>query len=83
MGVYKVLIIATALAQAAACSSATEPAPKAAAPLTADHSIVRVDPALDAVIASDANVEKIASGFKFLEGPLWRATTAGRSTSRP
>jgi gluconolactonase len=34
--------------------------------------IVRVDPALDALIAPDARVERIATGFKFIEGPMWR-----------
>ena len=62
MGMYKVVIIATALAVVAACSRATEPTPAAAN-------------ALDAVIAADAAVEKIAGGYKFLEGPLWRPSS--------
>jgi gluconolactonase len=35
-------------------------------------SIVRLDPALDALIPPDAKIEKIASSFKFTEGPLWK-----------
>src|SRR5215212_8659574 len=35
-------------------------------------SIVRLDPALDALLPSDARVEKVADGFAFTEGPLWR-----------
>ncbi len=35
-------------------------------------SIVRLDPALDALIPPSAKLEKIAGGFKFTEGPLWR-----------
>jgi gluconolactonase len=64
MGVYKVLIVAFACALGVACSRATEPAPAAAT-------------GLDSVVASDAAVEKIASGYKFLEGPLWRTSPAG------
>lgn len=42
--------------------------------------IVRVDPALDAIIPSDAQLEKLAGGFLFTEGPVWvpaSATTSG------
>jgi gluconolactonase len=35
-------------------------------------SITRLDPALDALIARDARIERVASGFKFTEGPMWR-----------
>jgi gluconolactonase len=34
-------------------------------------SLVRLDPALDQLVAADAKVEKIASGLKFAEGPVW------------
>ena len=34
--------------------------------------IVRYSPALDAVIASDAKLEKVATGFVWTEGPMWR-----------
>lgn len=33
--------------------------------------IVRKAPGLDAVIAADAKIEKIATGFVFTEGPMW------------
>jgi gluconolactonase len=33
-------------------------------------SILRLDPALDALVPPDAKIEKIGSGFKFTEGPL-------------
>ena len=33
-------------------------------------SIVRLDPALDALIPRDAAVEKLAGGFTFIEGPV-------------
>src|ERR1700761_9622766 len=34
--------------------------------------IVRMDPALDAVIAPGTQVAKVAGGFIFTEGPMWR-----------
>jgi len=33
--------------------------------------IIRLDPALDALISPNAQVEKVADGFGFLEGPVW------------
>ena len=33
--------------------------------------IQREDPALDAIIAQDAKIEKLAGGFLFTEGPVW------------
>lgn len=37
----------------------------------ADPSIEKLDPALDALIASDAKIELLATGFKWSEGPVW------------
>jgi gluconolactonase len=34
--------------------------------------IERLDPALDALVAPSAAIAKLAGGFKFTEGPLWR-----------
>jgi len=34
--------------------------------------IVRLNPGLDVVLARDAQVERVATGFKFVEGPMWR-----------
>jgi len=34
-------------------------------------SVSRLDPALDAMVAPDAKIEKVAGGFKFTEGPIW------------
>src|SRR4051794_22327688 len=34
--------------------------------------VVRLDPELDAVIAPDARITRVATGFKFTEGPMWR-----------
>jgi gluconolactonase len=35
-------------------------------------SIVRLDSALDELVPKDARIEKVAGGFTFTEGPLWR-----------
>jgi gluconolactonase len=35
-------------------------------------SIVRVDPAFDALVPQTAQIEKLAGGFAFIEGPVWR-----------
>jgi gluconolactonase len=45
-----------------ATSSSTDPTGK----------IVRVDPAFDSLVPCDAKIERIAGGFTFTEGPLWR-----------
>ncbi|HEV2232169.1 MAG TPA: SMP-30/gluconolactonase/LRE family protein [Terriglobia bacterium] len=34
-------------------------------------SVERLDPALDKIVSSGARLEKIASGFKWTEGPVW------------
>jgi len=34
--------------------------------------IERLDPAVDALVAPGTVIEKVAGGFKFTEGPLWR-----------
>jgi gluconolactonase len=33
--------------------------------------ITRIDPAVDAIVPSDAKLEKLAEGFFFTEGPVW------------
>lgn len=43
----------------------------AATAALAEPSIEKLDPALDALIASDAKIEVLASGFKWSEGPVW------------
>jgi gluconolactonase len=34
--------------------------------------IARLDPALDALVPPHAKIEKLAGGFQFAEGPIWR-----------
>jgi gluconolactonase len=43
-----------------------------AADATAPARIERLDPALDALIAPDTAIDRVATGFKFTEGPMWR-----------
>jgi len=41
--------------------------------------IVRVNPALDAIVSSETKLEKLAGGFLFTEGPVWVPATANTS----
>jgi gluconolactonase len=43
---------------------------------TAIGTIVRLDPAFDRLVPKDAQIEKLAGGFTFIEGPLWRPSGA-------
>ena len=45
------------------------PAPEKTA---AVGSITRLDPAFDTLVPKEAQIEKLAGGFTFTEGPLWR-----------
>jgi gluconolactonase len=63
------------LAAAAGCSPAATPPPPAPAPApaaTGVGSIVRTAPAFDELVPATAIIEKVAGGFQFTEGPLWR-----------
>jgi gluconolactonase len=37
-----------------------------------DKAVIRLDPALDAVVSADATVELVKGGFGFTEGPVWK-----------
>ncbi len=54
----------------AGCSSAPPPSP--VVETKGVGTIARLDPSLDALIPKDAIIEKVAGGFQFTEGPLWR-----------
>ena len=43
------------------------------APYPTLGSVERLDPALDALLAPDAKIEKLAEGFTWAEGPIWVA----------
>jgi gluconolactonase len=54
----------------AGCSNTPPPAPAPTA--SGVGSIVRLDAAFDSLVPKDAVIEKVAGGFDFTEGPLWR-----------
>jgi gluconolactonase len=51
---------------------ACAPVSGAAAPAAERPSIKKLDPGLDSVIAPGTKVRKVASGFIFVEGPMWK-----------
>lgn len=71
----KSLLLSAALLSVS-CSTAPMPEAAPAARPTPIGSIERLDPAFDALVPKDAQIEKLAGGFKFIEGPLWRPTNA-------
>jgi len=56
-----------------ACSKAPAPVVEKTA---AVGSIARLDPAFDALVPPNAQIEKLAGGFTFTEGPIWRPSGA-------
>ena len=44
----------------------------AAPALAQGMSVKKLDPALDSVIAPGTKIEKVATGFIFIEGPMWK-----------
>jgi gluconolactonase len=74
-------LAALTIAISAPCSGQTQPAqtpPAQTAPTQpppekklAGGPVVKLDPALDKIIAPNATVEKVADGLKFAEGPVW------------
>ncbi len=71
----KLLALPLCLAVSAATLAVAQSRPivSAAAPYPVIGSIERLDPALDAVLAPDARIEQLAEGFRWSEGPVWRA----------
>src|SRR5213593_5178664 len=43
----------------------------ASAQSSKENAVARLDPALDALVSSDARVELVKGGFGFTEGPVW------------
>lgn len=76
----KPLLILASAVLLASCSkpnssetpAASSGTPPAGAP-QAVGSIARLDPGLDQIVPKDAVIEKIAGGFTFIEGPVWKA----------
>lgn len=69
MHVRTCVVVMVLAALVGGCTTAEGPAP---APAAASGAILRLDPGLDAVVPAAATVEKVAGGFQFTEGPLWR-----------
>lgn len=71
----KLFALPLCLAVSVATLAVAQPRPivSAAVPYPTVGSIERLDPALDAVLAPDARIEKLAEGFRWSEGPVWRA----------
>lgn len=67
--IQKCLLFGTLLL-AVSCTPA--PNPKASETASAAGIVIRLDPAFDAIAPKDSMVEKVAGGFTFTEGPLWR-----------
>jgi gluconolactonase len=66
------LLTATALACTLACGGGeTTPEPGAESGEHGVGTVLRVDAALDAIVPPDYEIEKLAEGFVFTEGPLW------------
>ena len=65
----KTMLLFAAAILTAGCSTAPAPATEKPA---AVGSIVRLDPSFDALVPKDAQIEKLAGGFAFTEGPVWR-----------
>jgi gluconolactonase len=65
---YRVTCIVVPAVLLAGCASAPQPPVE----IPGVGSIVRLDPALDSLLPKDARIEKVAGGFTFTEGPLWR-----------
>jgi len=64
-------LIATAVALSA-CSAPPRQESAPAAQAAPTGSFVRSDPAFNSLVPLDAKIEKLAGGFTFTEGPVWR-----------
>jgi len=53
-------------------SPSSSPAASTAGAQAGVGTVARLDPALDQIVPQDAAIEKLAGGFTFTEGPVWR-----------
>ncbi len=69
----KSVVVAASLLLTAVLSAAPAPIVSSPAPYPKDakSSIERLDPALDGLIAADAVIENLGTGFNWSEGPVW------------
>ena len=63
----RVLTVMAAVSSGSLGLAATPDTPRS------DTEIVRLDPALDRVVEPGTRIERVATGFKFTEGPMWRS----------
>src|ERR1700677_839762 len=54
-------------ASVSASSAALDPSPLKSGPLQVD----RLDPAIDRIVPAHATIDRVATGFKWVEGPVW------------
>lgn len=66
-----VLLLALGAEAAPDYSTAAQPAPVARIEPAKGASLTRMDKTLDAIVAPNARIEKMAGGFVFTEGPTW------------
>ena len=57
---------------ATACNKAPEQAAPSKSNAPANPNFVRLDPGFDQLVPANATIDRVANGFQFLEGPLWR-----------
>src|SRR6266704_3007305 len=72
--IARLLAMASLLAGAsllASAPAAAQPAGDNAAKSATNNAVLRLDPALDALVSPDAKVELVKGGFGFTEGPVW------------
>jgi gluconolactonase len=69
----KITFVLAAILTLSSCAPAPKPEATIAPAPKGVGSIVRLDPAIDALIPKDAIIEKVGGGFQFTEGPLWRS----------
>jgi gluconolactonase len=67
-------LVLLAVTGSAAIAGQQKPAPQKAERVPLDSTAVkldRLDPAIDQIVPKDAKLERIATGFKWVEGPVW------------
>jgi gluconolactonase len=60
-----------------------QPGPAAVVPQEVNVEVERADPAIDHIVPRNAKLIKLAEGFEFTEGPVWRRSDASLLFSDP
>jgi gluconolactonase len=75
MSMQRLITVITSTLLMTSCSTQPDQKSTAAVEKTSEvGTIVRLDAAFDELVPKDARIEKVAGGFQFIEGPLWRPT---------